>query len=44
MLIVIPRSRSSGALSMFANSVNELFAGSASANTFVIAAVNVVFP
>jgi hypothetical protein len=44
MLIVIPRSRSSGALSMFANSVNELFAGSESANTFVIAAVNVVFP
>ena len=44
MLIVIPRSRSSGALSMFANSVNDVADGSASANTFVIAAVNVVFP
>ncbi len=29
---------------MFANSVNELFVGSCSANTFEIAAVNVVFP
>jgi hypothetical protein len=44
MLIVIPRAFSSGALSIMSNAYAELFAGSASANVFVIAAVNVVFP
>ena len=43
ILIVIPRSRSSGALSMSANSVNAVESESFD-NTRVIAAVNVVFP
>ncbi len=43
MLIVIPRSRSSGALSMSANSVKCVESDS-SDNTRVIAAVNVVLP
>ena len=43
MLIVIPRSRSSGALSMSANSVNAVESDSLD-NTLVIAAVKVVLP
>ena len=38
-----PRAFSSGALSISSNAVNVVF-GFPSANTFVIAAVNVVFP
>ena len=43
MLIVIPRCLSSGALSIMIERRERTF-GFASANTFVIAAVNVVFP
>ena len=41
--MVMPRSRSSGALSIESNERNEFF-GLCLDNTFVIAAVNVVFP
>ena len=42
--MVMPRSRSSGALSMLSNSVNCVVVGSASDSTLVIAAVKVVLP
>ena len=43
MAMVMPRSFSSGALSISSKAVNSTFSF-ASASTFVMAAVNVVFP
>ena len=42
--MVMPRSASSGALSMPSKATNRLAAGSRSARTFVMAAVRVVLP